>query len=432
MMKTEQIYRIYTEESAGVSTDSRTIAKNQIFFALKGLNYNGNKYAAEAIEKGASYAIIDDPVFETGRTILVDDTLRALQALSAYHRKEMRASVIAITGTNGKTTTKELISAILTKKYKVHYTRGNLNNEIGVPLTILSAPKGTEMMILEMGANHPGEIRALCQIARPDYGIITNIGTAHLEGFGSIDGVMRSKTELYEYLGEVNGIVIYNEKNKMLTDKIYKLINKAVPYSCPAGTGLDINILSSEDYLQVVVKYNNKTYNIKTGLFGKYNLENIKASVATGLFLGIEMDDILHAIEKYQPGNNRSQLKETGNNVLICDAYNANPTSMKQAIDSFAELKADNKVIILGDMLELGEKSGEEHLKILREVVSLNPEEVFLAGPVFSKFAPDFGFISFPDVGRLYDHLKEKPLKGYTILIKGSRGMTLEKIYELL
>jgi UDP-N-acetylmuramoyl-tripeptide--D-alanyl-D-alanine ligase len=432
-MKTEQLYRIFREESTGVSTDSRTIKKDQIFFALWGQNFNGNKYANEALDKGASYAVIDDPVYETEKTILVDDCLIELMALAGHHRKMIKAPVLAITGTNGKTTTKELIAAIMAKKFKVHYTRGNLNNEIGLSLTILSAPESTEMMILEMGANHLGEIRTLCNVARPDYGIITNVGTAHLEGFGSFDGILKAKTELYEHLRKVNGIAIYNDKNPLLTEKIYKLVNRGVPYSNPTGVDLVIEALPSEMNLVVRVKYKHKTFDIQTGLFGSYNLENIKAATATCLFLGVEMDDIAEAIAKYQPGNNRSQIKTTPqNNTLVCDSYNANPTSMLLALKSFSELKATKKVIILGDMLELGDRSEEEHLKLLKELQSVIPEKVLLVGNTFQNISAGTGFKSFQDVGDLRQYLKAEPIKGSFILIKGSRGMTLEKVYDLL
>jgi UDP-N-acetylmuramoyl-tripeptide--D-alanyl-D-alanine ligase len=321
----------------------------------------------------------------------------------------------------------------MAKKLKVHYTRGNLNNEIGLPLTILSAPESTEMMILEMGADHLGEIRTLCNVARPDYGIITNVGTAHLEGFGSFEGILKAKTELYEHLRKVNGIAIYNDKNPLLTEKIYKLVNRGVPYSNPTGVDLVIEALPSEMNLAVRVKYQHKTFDIQTGLFGSYNLENIKAATATGLFLGVEMDDIAEAIAKYQPGNNRSQIKTTPqNNTLVCDSYNANPTSMLLALKSFAELKATKKVIILGDMLELGDRSEEEHLKLLNELQAINSEKVFLVGNTFQNISAGTGFKSFQYVGDLRRYLKAEPINGSFILIKGSRGMTLEKVYDLL
>ena len=428
---TEQLYQIF-RESSGLSTDSRTITPGQIFFALWGENYNGNKYAAEALEKGASWAVIDDPAFESGKTILVDDCLTELQKLATHHRKELKSSVIAITGTNGKTTTKELLAAILAKKFRVHYTNRNLNNQIGVPLTILSAPEGTEILIIEMGANHIGEIRTLCLIARPDYGIITNAGTAHIEGFGSLDGVVKAKTELYEYLRKANGIALYNDKDEILSEKIYRMVNRAVPFSDPTGIELTITPEPSDLNLCVSVTYHHKTLKITTNLFGAYNIENIKAAAATGLFLGVEMEDIADAIGKYIPGNNRSQIMTTKNNTLICDSYNANPVSMRMAIESFAAIKAENKVCILADMLELGDKSEEEHIKIHKVLSDNYLKNVMLAGPIFHKVSAGFRYKTFTSVSRLKEFLKTKPLKGNHILIKGSRGMALEQIYDQL
>jgi len=430
-MKTEQLYNLF-KESTGVTTDSRTAGKGQIFFALWGDTYNGNKFASEALAKGVSWAVIDDPLFENEKTILVDDCLFELQALAAHFKKQLNVPVLAVTGTNGKTTTKELLAAILSKKFKVHYTKGNLNNLIGVPLTILSAPADTEMMIIEMGASHIGEIRTLCLIAKPDYGIITNIGNAHIEGFGSIDGVIRSKTELYEHLRKVNGIAIYNDKNPILTEKIFKIINRAVPYSDPTGIELSVEPVPSDLNLKLIVFYHHHTYNISTNLFGIYNLENVKAAIATGLFFGAEMEDIVDAVEKYQPANNRSQIKITTNNTLICDSYNANPTSMNVALESFSGIQTDNKILILGDMLELGEKSEEEHIKLLEAIQSHMFVKVFLVGHVFKKISANSGFKAFYSVDELKDFLKHTPVKGNTILIKGSRGIGLEKVYDLL
>jgi UDP-N-acetylmuramoyl-tripeptide--D-alanyl-D-alanine ligase len=430
-MKTELLFRLF-KESTGVSTDSRTVGKGQLFFALWGENYNGNKYAAEALAQGASCAVIDDPLFESDNTILVDDCLLELQALAAHFRKELNVPVLAITGTNGKTTTKELLAAILSRKFKVHYTKGNLNNHIGVPLTILSAPVDTEMLIVEMGASHIGEIRTLCLIAKPDYGLITNIGNAHIEGFGSVEGVVKAKTELYEHLRKVNGVALYNDKDPLLSEKIFKIINRAVPFSDPTGIELTIKPELSDLNLRISINYLHQRYNISTNLFGNYNLENVRAAVATGLFLGIDMPDIVDAVEKYQPANNRSQIKITTNNTLICDSYNANPTSMNLALSSFASITAGRKIVILGDMLELGDKSEEEHRKVLKMLETSSIEKVFLVGPVFSKISTDSGFKSFVNVDKLMDFLKAEPLKGHTILIKGSRGMRLEKSYILL
>jgi UDP-N-acetylmuramoyl-tripeptide--D-alanyl-D-alanine ligase len=430
-MKTELLYELF-KESKGIATDSRTVRNGEIFFALWGENYNGNKFAADAVDKGASFAVIDDPLFETEKTILVDDCLFELQALASHYRKQLSIPVLAITGTNGKTTTKELLATIMAKKLKVHYTNGNLNNHIGVPLTILSAPMDTEMMIIEMGASHIGEIRTLCLIARPDYGIITNIGPAHIEGFGSFEGVVKAKTELYEYLRKVNGIALYNDKNPLLTEKIFKIINRAVPFSDPTGIELIVEQRPSDLYLKVSVSYHHHTFSLNTNLFGNYNLENVKAAIAAGLFFGVGMDLITEAVESYQPANNRSQVKFTNNNTLICDSYNANPASMSLAIKSFAGIMAESKAIIIGDMLELGEKSEEEHDRVFNLLKSLNIEKGFLVGHIFQKVSAKSRFLTFPDVNKLIDYLKGEPLKGMTILIKGSRGIGLEKIYDLL
>jgi UDP-N-acetylmuramoyl-tripeptide--D-alanyl-D-alanine ligase len=430
-MKTELLYNLF-KESKGVSTDSRTVGKGQIFFALWGDNYNGNKFAAEALSKGASWAVIDDPLFETENTILVDDCLMELQALAGHFRKELKVPVLAITGTNGKTTTKELLASILSKKFKLHYTKGNLNNHIGVPLTILSTPPDTEMLIIEMGASHIGEIRTLCLIAKPDYGIITNIGTAHTEGFGSVDGVAKAKTELYEYLRKVNGIALYNDKDKLLTEKIYKYINRAVPFSDPTGIDLLVEQVPSDLNLKISVTYLHHTYNLNTSLFGSYNLENVRAAIASGLFLGVGIAEIIDAVEKYKPANNRSQIKTTKNNTIICDSYNANPTSMFLALESFSAIETDRKIVILGDMLELGDKSEEEHNKVLNILQSLKAEKILLVGQVFQKISSKSGFKAFANVDKLIDFLGKEPVKGNIILVKGSRGIRLERIYDLL
>jgi UDP-N-acetylmuramoyl-tripeptide--D-alanyl-D-alanine ligase len=430
-MKTEQLYTLF-KESAGIATDTRKIKKGEMFFALWGNNYNGNLYASEAIQKGASCAVIDDPLYESEKTVLVDDCLFELQALATHHRKELKVPVLAITGSNGKTTTKELIAAIMAKKMKVHFTHGNLNNHIGVPLTILSAPEGVELLIIEMGANHIGEIRTLCLIAKPDYGIITNIGTAHLEGFGTFEGVIKAKTELYEHLRKVNGVAIFNDKNPLLAEKIYRMVNRAVPYSDPTGTELKLETVSSGLLLEVHAEYQHKSYNIKTHLFGGHNIENIKAAMAASLFLGAEMNDIVEAIENYIPGNNRSQVVVSDKNTIICDSYNANPESMRKAIDAFLESPGENKLMILGDMLELGVSSHEEHLRILRILNNKSITSVLLVGHQFESISKEFGYRSFPGVENLREYLRSNPVKGKQVLVKGSRGIMLEKIYDLL
>jgi UDP-N-acetylmuramoyl-tripeptide--D-alanyl-D-alanine ligase len=288
------------------------------------------------------------------------------------------------------------------------------------------------MMILEMGANHVGEIRTLCLIARPDYGIITNIGTSHIEGFGSFEGAVKAKTELYEHLRKINGIAFYNDRDSILSEKIYRMVNRAVPLSGPTGIPLIVAPEPSKLNLRVSVKYQQKKFMINTNLFGAYNIENIKAAIAVGLFLGVEIEDIADAIENYIPGNNRSQIMVTKLNTIICDSYNANPVSMRMAIESFAAIEAENKICILGDMLELGDKTEEEHTKIHKVLSDHNLRNVMLAGPIFTKVSAGFRYKTFSSVSRLKEFLKIKPVKGYHILIKGSRGMALEQIYDLL
>ena len=283
-----------------------------------------------------------------------------------------------------------------------------------------------------MGASHIGEIKALCEIAKPDYGIITNIGTAHIEGFGSIDGVIKAKTELYEYLRKVNGIALYNDRNPLLAERIFKIINRAVPFSDPTGIELAVELLPSDLTLTLSATYHHSKYKIHTNLFGNYNLENVKAAMATGLFLGVAMNDIVDAVENYKPANNRSQIRITSNNTLICDSYNANPTSMRLALESFAGIQADRKLVILGDMLELGEKSEDEHIKLLNSFHSYKVEKGLLVGSIFQKISSLPGFRTFSHIKDLMEFLKSEPLKGNTILVKGSRGIGLEKIYDLL
>ncbi len=430
-MNTEQLYRLF-RNSTGVTTDSRNLERGQIFFALNGDNFDGNRFAAGAIERGASWAVIDNPEYSSGKTIIVDNCLAELQSLAKWHREELNVPVLAITGTNGKTTTKELVSAVLSTKFKIHRTTGNLNNHIGVPLTILSAPPDIQMMIIEMGASHRGEIETLCSIARPDYGIITNIGTAHIEGFGSYEGVLRTKSELYEYLGENDGVAFFNDRDPVLKDLAAKLVRSSVPYNCPAGNDVSVEEAASELNLDISVRYRDRSLVIETALFGRHNIDNIRAAIATGIYFDTSIDDIAGAIGNYRPSNNRSQVKLTGKNTLICDAYNANPSSMKAAIDAFSALNATPKAIILGDMLELGEKSREEHLKLISLAESVNADIILLVGKNLASLATGRRLKIFSDVNALTDYLRNNPVSGHAILVKGSRGIGLEKIYDLL
>lgn len=430
-MRTEELYELF-KRSTGVSTDSRSIKPGQLFFALYGPNYNGNRYASEAITAGALCSVIDDPDYESDNTLLVDDTLKELQALAGMVRDHLPAKVIGITGSNGKTTTRELIAAVLARKYKTYSTNGNLNNHIGVPLTILASPPDTEMMVVEMGASNPGEIGRLCNIARPDIGIITNIGTAHLEGFGSLEGVKAAKSELYEYLRKNGGIAFYNEADTVLTELIYKYVVKAVPYADPTGYDLITVTRPEELYLSGSINFEGVDYQFRTNLFGAHNHQNIRAAMAIGLFFGVPVEDVIEAIEAYNPSNNRSQIVKTKYNTLVCDSYNANPVSMANAIESFSRLTAPEKICIIGDMLELGEKTEEEHHTVLRLIGTVGIEKCYAVGETMKRLAPLYGFEAFDDVDELVKVLRSSQLQDKMILIKGSRGIKLEKCYVAL
>lgn len=430
-MKTGQLFELF-KKSTGVITDSRSIKKGQMFFALHGDNFNGNIFAEEALKAGAICAVVDDPRFESPNVILVDDTLKELQALARQYRIELNVPVLGITGTNGKTTTKELTASVLSKKFRLHYTKGNLNNHIGVPVTILSAPADTQFLIIEMGANHIGEIAELCNIAIPDFGLISNIGTAHIEGFGSYEGVIKTKTELYHHLKNVNGVAFYNDSDHLLTEKVTSIVDRTVPYSIPSGKNFNLEEFPSGMNLVLNAHYNGESHRINTNLFGRYNYWNIKAAMAVGLFFGVPLKEVSDAIESYIPANNRSQVRASGNNTIVCDSYNANPSSMHMALESFSELKADKKLVILGDMFELGDRSAEEHSKIIDELRSKGFKDVLLAGKEFNEAAKKTEFKTFSDSQSLIEYLRKDPPKGYTILVKGSRGMGLERTYEVL
>jgi UDP-N-acetylmuramoyl-tripeptide--D-alanyl-D-alanine ligase len=415
-------------KSKGVITDSRKIEKGVIFFALKGANFNGNEFAKEAIEKGAEIAVIDDPKYQNEKTLLVKDALKTLQNLALYHRKKLHIPVIAITGSNGKTTTKELIAAVLALKFNVLYTEGNLNNHIGVPLTLLRLSDRHQVAVIEMGANHVGEIKQLCSIADPDYGIITNIGKAHIEGFGSFEGVIKAKTEMYDHLAKNGGVIMYNEENELLEEQVksrkvlnalsYKEIIKENIYKDSTENGF------------ILVKLG--TLTIKSNLFGIYNYENIKTAISVALHFNIAFDQIKKGIEKYYPGNNRSQLVETRKNNLILDLYNANPTSMRAAINSFLNTFKKNKLVILGDMLETGSEEFEVHSEIV-SIIADNEVDSILVGQRFKSVSNSYkGIKNFNDVNELAVFLKENEVSNKNILIKGSRGIHLEEVIEFL
>jgi UDP-N-acetylmuramoyl-tripeptide--D-alanyl-D-alanine ligase len=431
-MELNELYSL-VRNSAGIATDSRTVREGQVFFALKGPAHDGNTHAEAAVRAGAKAAVVDDPALKGEKLILVDDVLVTLSLLAMRHRRGITVPVIAITGSNGKTTTKELITAVLSKKKRVHSTTGNFNNHIGVPLTLLSSPQDIGYMVVEMGANHKGEIAGLCQIAMPTHGIITNIGRAHIEGFGSFEEVKAAKSELYQWLSGSGGTAIYNDNNRMLKELVSKTVQNYVPYSRPAGSRLNVEIAETDSmFLAVKVSYEKHDYVFNTNLFGSYNIDNVTAAIATGLCFGVTVSEIADAISTYKPVNNRSQVVNTGRNVLICDSYNANPSSMEMAVSSFASLKADRKMVILGDMLELGSESQPGHAAVIDQLKNLGDVEIVLIGPRFREVAGDIRARLFGSSDEIREWLSSNRPEGYTILVKGSRGMTLEKIYPLL
>ena len=433
-MEIKELYEIYKAHPV-VTTDSRNCPEGSIFFALKGETFDGNKFAVAAIEKGCAYAVVDDKEIVHPQTILVDNVLDTLQALARYHRKQLDIPFVGITGTNGKTTTKELVATVLSKKYRVHYTQGNFNNHIGVPLTLLSIKPDCEMAVIEMGANHPGEIKTLANIALPTCGLITNVGKAHLEGFGSLEGVINTKKELYDNLAERGGHVFVNAANPFLMNVLNA--ESYTTYSSNVEVSADINgrLLRCAPYVEF--EWNNK--HIATHFVGAYNLDNMLAAITVGLHFGVSEDDICSAISDYIPANNRSQLTKTERNTLIVDAYNANPTSMMAAIDNFELMEGENKVAILGDMLELGEQSAIEHQNIVRRLIESKIEKVILVGKEFSQFIIhnsqfiiDSRFVAYESLEALLETQNIASMQSQLILLKGSNGIGLYKLIPYL
>ena len=412
-----------------ITTDSRNCPKGSIFFALKGDKFDGNQYAGKALASGCVYAVIDNPDYYIGeRTILVDNVLKTLQQLAHHHRKVLGLPIIGITGTNGKTTTKELLAAVLSTKFNLLYTEGNFNNHIGVPLTLLRLTHDHEMAVIEMGASHPGDIKELVDIVHPNYGIITNVGRAHLEGFGSFEGVIRTKGELYDYIRRSKGKIFIKKENEYL-QSIAKGIEQ-ITY----GNGDDVfasgQVVSCDPFLVFNWKQQGKLHTVETHMIGSYNLDNVLAAVAVGRFFKIPAERISRAIAAYEPTNNRSQFKKTENNELIIDAYNANPSSMKVALDNFITMPVQPKAIILGDMRELGPTSDELHAEVVEQIKKGQFDKVFLCGEHFSKVGKEFS--PFATTEAMVEELRKQPLKGYHILIKGSHSMGLEKLADIL
>ena len=438
-MDIETLYSCFLQHPI-ITTDSRDVPADSIFFALKGDSFDGNQYAQAALEKGAAYAVVDDPSVQGEHIILVPDVLKTLQQLAHYHRCQLGTTIVGITGTNGKTTTKELIATVLQKKYNVLYTQGNFNNHIGVPKTLLQLTKEHDIAVVEMGANHPGEIKTLVEIVCPDYGLITNVGRAHLEGFGSFEGVIRTKGELYDFLRADAGTAFINNDNEYLKGISHDL--RLVKYGqMPAddllvqGEFIDCNPTLHFRWKQQGSPFS--PMEVQTHLIGSYNLDNALAAACVGTIFAVPAEDISAALSEYTPSNNRSQLTKTADNQLIVDAYNANPTSMAAALDSFAHVKAEKKMVILGDMKELGEVSQAEHKSILNRLAELQLQQIWLVGSEFKKALqsnPVVDARTFADVDEVKALLATpdgKP-RDYTILVKGSNSTKLIQLLDLL
>ena len=411
-------FLIRNKDSLLVSTDTRNLPAGCVFFALHGEHFDGNKFAQQALEQGATLAIIDNPEYALPEgTLLVKDTLRALQDLARAWRRELGLPIIAITGTNGKTTTKELLAAVLATKYNIHYTQGNLNNQIGVPLTLLQITRAHQLAIVEMGASHPGDIKELAEIAEPNFGLITNVGRAHLEGFGSFEGVQRTKQELYDYLVAHNGTIFRNADNPYLMRMHEKALTSS-PHRLIAYSAMG----ASDSRL---VAYATGTMPYGTHLVGEYNAENVSAAICVGACFDVSREEALEAIRQYVPTNNRSQAMQTANNQLIVDAYNANPTSMQAAINAF---KGDT--YILGAMRELGEYAHLEHQNIVNMLAERKADTVFLVGEEYRQTTSPYPI--FDRVEDLHKYLEEHPLRGRKILLKGSRSTKMESLLDIL
>ncbi len=423
-MSVEQLYNLY-QQFPSVQTDTRKLKAGDIFFALKGDNFNGNAFAQKAIDSGAAYAVIDEAAFAVPeKTILVQDVLTSLQQLARHHREQFSIPFLAITGSNGKTTTKELIHTVLSTSRKTYTTEGNLNNHIGVPLTLLKIRGDAEIAVIEMGANHPGEIASYCRYALPTHGLITNCGKAHLEGFGGIEGVRKAKGELFDHLRANKGTAFVMWDYDYLRD-----MSRGIPAIITYGTTnatVEGKVTQSEPYLAVEITNGPSVGTMQTQLVGDYNLPNVLAAVAVGNYFGIASEKIKSAIDGYAPSNSRSQLIEKGTNKIILDAYNANPSSMKLAIENFAKLQAPNKVLMLGAMAELGDNSLNEHKNIIAQLQQSKWKEVVLVGGDFLKV--NHPFTSFENSLQAKEWLQLKGFENSYFLIKGSRSMQMEKV----
>lgn len=439
-MELSELYKLYQQHPL-ITTDSRDCPEGSIFFALKGESFDGNRFAKAALEKGCAYAVIDEREFaEEGnrRLILVDNVLTTFKELAREHRRRFDIPVIGITGTNGKTTTKELIAAVLGEKYNVMYTRGNFNNDVGVPKTLFSLRPEHEIAVVEMGASHPGDIKALVDYVEPTCGLITNVGRAHLQGFGSFEGVKRTKGELYDFLESHNGLLFLNESNPDLMEMAaQRNFGRIISYGRDEGGNVEGEVIDCSPFLNFRWRQHlhagqmpANAYEVETHLIGAYNLDNMLAAIAVGLHFGVSPGQINHALGHYIPSNNRSQLETTEHNRLIVDAYNANPSSMAAAIDNFKLMKAERKMAILGDMLELGAVSDEEHQKTVDALAAAGIKEVWLVGEEFGK--THTAFRKFKNVDEVKAAIAAHRPENYYILIKGSNGIHLSQLPELL
>lgn len=439
-MELSELYKLYQQHPL-ITTDSRDCPEGSIFFALKGESFDGNRFAKAALEKGCAYAVIDEREFAeegNGRLILVDNVLTTFKELAREHRRRFDIPVIGITGTNGKTTTKELIAAVLGEKYNVMYTRGNFNNDVGVPKTLFSLRPEHEIAVVEMGASHPGDIKALVDYVEPTCGLITNVGRAHLQGFGSFEGVKRTKGELYDFLESHNGLLFLNESNPDLMEMAaQRNFGRIISYGRDEGGNVEGEVIDCSPFLNFRWRQHlhagqipANAYEVETHLIGAYNLDNMLAAIAVGLHFGVSPAQINHALGHYIPSNNRSQLETTEHNRLIVDAYNANPSSMAAAIDNFKLMKAERKMAILGDMLELGAVSDEEHQKTVDALAAAGIKEVWLVGEEFGK--THTAFRKFKNVDEVKAAIAAHRPENYYILIKGSNGIYLSQLPELL
>ena len=434
-MDIQQLYQIYQQHPV-ITTDSRGCPQGSIFFALKGESFDGNKFAASAIEKGCAYAVIDNAEYKKDeRFILVDDVLQTFKDLAREHRRQFNIPVIGITGTNGKTTTKELIASVLSEKYNTLFTQGNFNNDVGVPKTLFRLNEQHEIAVVEMGASHPGDIKTLVETVEPTCGLITNVGKAHLQGFGSFEGVKKTKGELYDYLKAHDALVFINGNNEHLLQMAQSRdICRAIEYGTQEDCQVNGSIISCAPFLKFQWNSNvdgiNIQQEIQTHLIGSYNIDNMLAAIAIGLHFGVSPEQIHHALSNYIPTNNRSQMEETGKNHLVVDAYNANPSSMKAALDNFHLMEVSPKMAILGDMRELGEASAEEHQKAVDLMKEYGFENIWLVGDEFGN--TQCNYRKFKDVEEVKAAIIAEDIKGFNILIKGSNSTKLWQLPPLL